>query len=766
MPGNSSTPSAAAKSLTAADIDATFDCEDESPAVTLDSLAGLPQWVAWQEVIRTNKDGKEEATKVLYDPATGKFGKSTDPATWGTRAQAEARARKMAVKPGKGGVGFVLGKLLDSSGMAVVGIDLDSSRNPGTGAIAPWAAEIMAGLPTYTEVSPSGTGVKLFGLVHASGLPALLDAFGKPNGKQRYGQKWTRGAGKHGPAVEFYAGGRFFTVTGNGEGERPHLRQLDPADLVTLIRAENARKGSPKPNWEAQRSGTGDQSRSGRALALAGKLRRGGSTREGFDKALSADPELSEWAQDARQVDRAWARAAPPDGLADLDGFSFDEDGVALAFAARHRNELRFDHHAGRWFRWTGTHWRREETRLAFAWCRDICRDMRIADAKDPAIRALAKAATAAAVEKFAQSDRAFAVTSEQWDRDPWLLGTPGGTVELRTGTLRQGRQADHITKLAAVAPEQGFDPDLDCPQWLTFLDEATGGDAALIRFLQQWCGYCLTGDTREHALLFIYGPGGNGKSVFLNTLTGILGDYCRTAGMEVFSASKGDRHTTELARLRGARMVCASETEEGRAWAEVRIKTLTGGDTIAARFLHRDDFEFRPEFKLTIVGNHKPVLNSVDDAARRRFNVVPFERQPAKPDPALEAKLREEWPGILAWVMAGCLDWQRHGLLRPQSVRDATAEYFADQDIFQQWLDECCEVGRGYADTTATLWESWDGFSSLRGGKASGRTKGFPDTLRARGFVLIRDQFGIRGRGFRGVRVRKPNDSDAEVTS
>ena len=241
----------------------------------------------------------------------------------------------------------------------------------------------------------------------------------------------------------------------------------------------------------------------------------------------------------------------------------------------------------------------------------------------------MAKAATAAAVERFAQADRAFAVTSAIWDRDPMLLGTPGGVVDLRTGELRPAAQGDFITKLTAVAPAE----TADCPLWLQFLKEATGDDEKLIRFLQQWAGYCLTGDTREHALLFVYGPGGNGKSVWLNTIAGILADYAKNAAMETFTASQNDRHPTDLAMLKGARMVCASETEEGRAWAEVRIKQLTGGDTISARFMRQDFFEFRPQFKLTVIGNHKPLLRNVDDAAKRRFNVVPFTRKPAKPD-------------------------------------------------------------------------------------------------------------------------------------
>jgi len=370
-----------------------------------------------------------------------------------------------------------------------------------------------------------------------------------------------------------------------------------------------------------------------------------------------------------------------------LDGFDLTEDGIALAFTAEHQDLLRFDHTRGAWFQWTGRAWRQDETKLAFSWSRRICRRLaKQAGTEGKVLAIMAKAATAASVERFAQSDPALAVTSAIWDRDPFLLGTPGGTLDLRTGELREPASDDHITKLTAVAP--ALMPE--CPMWLAFLDQATDGDNGLIRFLRQWCGYCLTGDTREHALLFGYGSGGNGKGVFLNTVSRIMGDYARNAAMDTFTASATDKHPTDLAMLRGARLVTASETEEGRAWAEARIKALTGGDTITARFMRQDFFEYVPHFKLTIIGNHKPVLKNVDDAAKRRFNVVPFVHKPAKPDLQLEHKLKAEWPAILRWMIKGCLDWQLHGLVRPDVVKNSTAEYFSEQDTVSQWVSDC----------------------------------------------------------------------------
>jgi putative DNA primase/helicase len=224
---------------------------------------------------------------------------------------------------------------------------------------------------------------------------------------------------------------------------------------------------------------------------------------------------------------------------------------------------------------------------------------------------------------------------------------------------MRGHRPEDHLTKITAVAPSG------DCPLWLAFLDRIFGGNTELIGYVQRMLGYSLTGSTREQAMFFGYGTGGNGKSVLIDTVAGILDDYHTTAPIETFAATSGDRHPTELARLGGARLVTAVETEEGRRWAETRIKTLTGGDRIAARFMRQDFFEFKPQFKLFIVGNHQPLLRTVDEAIRRRFNMVPFEVTiPVdERDGTLGGRLKSEWPGILQWMINGCGYWQEKGL-------------------------------------------------------------------------------------------------------
>jgi putative DNA primase/helicase len=425
------------------------------------------------------------------------------------------------------------------------------------------------------------------------------------------------------------------------------------------------------------------------------------------------------------------------------------EDSVAAAFAATHGDSLRFCHHAGRWHRWRDGTWRPEETRLAFDWTRQIARQLAAAAEADSVRVSAGRASFASGVERFAQADRAFALQNEDWNRDPWLLGTPGGTVDLRTGELHPARQSDHISRSAAVTPSD----QADCPLWHAFLRQATGGDEEMIGFLQRWFGYCLTGITREHALLFVYGPGGNGKGVLLMTMAGILGSYATTAAMDTFTASQGDKHPTDLAMLAGARLVMTTETEEGRAWAEARIKALTGGDPITARFMRRDFFTFTPAFKLTISGNHKPALRNVDDAARRRFNVVPFLHKPATPDRELGDKLKAEWPSILRWLIEGCLAWQRDGLQRPQAVLDATAEYFAEQDLLGQWLEECCEQAVEHGESNALLFASWRNFAVGRAEEPR-TSKWLGTALERHGFRRSKDCDLFRGRGFLGLRL------------
>lgn len=421
-----------------------------------------------------------------------------------------------------------------------------------------------------------------------------------------------------------------------------------------------------------------------------------------------------------------------------------NEDSLALIFAEKFKDELRYDHTVGKWYRFNGSYWQVEATLAALDYARSLIREFNKSHDKT-----LPKYRTAHAVEMFARSDRRLATTYENWDRDPWLLCTPTGLVNLRTGIFTENAASYGITKCTTVGRS-----DQKTPIYKQFLDEITQGDQSFQRYLQQIAGYCLTGDIREHALFFVYGGGGNGKSVFVNVLKDILGSYAQTAAMETFTATKYDRHPTELARLVAARFVTASETESGRAWAESRIKQLTGGDPVAARYMRQDFFEYMPQFKLVFIGNHAPILSSVDQAERRRFQIIPFNFKPKTPDKALPQKLKQEYGGILQWMINGCLDWQRHGLIVPEIVRQETQNYFSEQDLFSQWLCECTKKSVLGGEPTARLFASWSNWAKSNGQDPGKNTTLVEKLIRA-GYVSTKHTPGHHEkRGFKGIQL------------
>ena len=347
------------------------------------------------------------------------------------------------------------------------------------------------------------------------------------------------------------------------------------------------------------------------------------------------------------------------------------EDALALAFTRRYHRDWRYVATWGRWLVWDGHRWRNEDTLAATDLIRSVCRHAAVRTDNPKIAAKLASSGTVSGVERLARSDRRHAATTDEWDADPWLLNTPGGVVDLKTGRTRANERADRMTKITTATP-RGL-----CPQWTAFLANITGGDVELQAYLQRMVGYCLTGATSAHALFFLYGTGANGKSVFANVISTILGDYAATASMDTFVETRGDRHPTDLAGLRGARFVTAIETEQGRRLNESKVKAITGGDKISARFMHKDFFEYTPQFKPVIVGNHKPAIRNIDEAMRRRLHMIPFTVTipPERRDPRLTEKLLAERDGILAWAVAGCLAWQRSGLQPPACVQAATAE-------------------------------------------------------------------------------------------
>ena len=454
------------------------------------------------------------------------------------------------------------------------------------------------------------------------------------------------------------------------------------------------------------------------------------------------------------EADRNTAAKQRADGAVGDESIpEFCDEALTLAFSERHADDLRYCDAFGRWYQWDGGRWSPDEKRCVFtlarAHCRNKAAEAMAAFRNDKTADKIASAKTVAAVVNLARYDPRHATAHADWDSDPWALNTPGGTVDLRTGSLCPHDRRDLHSKTTAVAPTPA---GTDCPLWTAFINRIMADDGDLTRFLQRLMGYALTGLTTEHILAFLYGTGANGKGVFLNTLAAILGDYATVSPMETFTDSSNDRHPTELAMLKGARLVAAQETEEGRRWAESKIKALTGGDPITARFMRQDFFTFVPQFTLLVAGNHKPGLRNFGEAIRRRLNLVPLAVTipPEERDPQLPDKLKAEWPAILRWAIDGCLEWQRIGLAQPHAVVAATEEYFLEEDSLTQWVDDSIVIDPLNFESSSDLFASWRIWAE-RAGLAPGTQRAFVQTLQNHGYQPLRRN---KSRGFIGIRL------------
>lgn len=411
----------------------------------------------------------------------------------------------------------------------------------------------------------------------------------------------------------------------------------------------------------------------------------------------------------------------------------------------------------GQWFRWTGTVWKRDAVGAVVQAVRLACRSVANKNNKPADQRRLASTKTIMAVAKLAGSDPSIATDVDQLDQHVMLLNTPEGVVDLGTGAVGPHERHFLLTQITCASPGVG------CPTWMSFLQTITGVDEALMAYLARVAGYCLTGQTNEQAFFLLHGLGANGKSVFLQTLAYVLGDYAATAASDTFISRGGTRHLSEIAGLRGARMVLMSETEADAQWAEARIKMATGGEKLRANFMYKDHFEFTPQFKLLVGTNHRPALGEVGEAMRRRLHLIPFNVTIPEDqrDPDLAEKLKLEANGILGWMLAGCHDLQRlGGLCPPTCVSSAVEEYFSTEDRFGQWIEEGCDVGAARRATSRALFASWSSWAQDAGiDPKSSRYLG--EQLRSRGFG---DGKVGRDRGWHGIGLRsarRPEESE-----
>lgn len=417
----------------------------------------------------------------------------------------------------------------------------------------------------------------------------------------------------------------------------------------------------------------------------------------------------------------------------------YSEDSLALQFTDRHQNDLRFTAELGKYHRLSrtlagGVVWEKDTILRTFSEVRDLIREESMLAPSPAKQNRLCSAATVSAVEKLVRCDSRTAMTVDMWDAEDMVINTPSGVVDLENGKTLPGDPLRYCTKVTSCGPSSTR-PEL----WLRCLQTWTNNDEGLQQYLQRICGYSLSGSTEEHKFWFVYGSAATGKSVFLRTISGILNTYAKSAPPEVVAQPKiGDKHPTGMASLVGARLALASELESGARWSETQIKVLAGEDTIPTRFMRGDFFEFKAKCKLFVSGNHKPLLSAFDQGIARRLNLVPFESiiPPEKRDTKLFEKLRREWPGIMGWMIQGCLLWQKDGLQSPACVTAATTGYLEDQDVLGSWLQERCVMGPNYRAKSGSLYGDWKNWSEANN-QFTGSQRHFLNSLQERPGIL-----------------------------
>jgi P4 family phage/plasmid primase-like protien len=407
---------------------------------------------------------------------------------------------------------------------------------------------------------------------------------------------------------------------------------------------------------------------------------------------------------------------APARGRAWPD--SFTDDGNALLYADTFADRIRYVPQRGTWLTWDGHRWAWDEAGRTVELGRALIR------ALDPSVfeEDLQKKAhrhknnslsrnKLAAMLGLAQSDRRLAVPVTALDAKPRDLNTPGGIVNLTDGTIAPSDPAALHTRSTSVAP----DPSMATPRWNAFLADTFGGDQELVGFVQRLAGYSASADTGTHVFPFLHGPGGNGKSVLMDVLRHLLGNYAAPAPAGFLMVGRQE-HSEELARLQGLRLVVASEINPDARFDEAKLKELTGGDTLTARYMHQSFFEFDPTHHLWLMGNHQPRVKAGGDSFWRRLRLLPFQYkvpEHKKIDGLADILVAEEGPGILAWIIRGAIDHFARGLREPESVKAATAAYAAEEDHIGRFLEDCCTRGPAAQVRTETgrvraAYESW----------------------------------------------------------
>lgn len=462
----------------------------------------------------------------------------------------------------------------------------------------------------------------------------------------------------------------------------------------------------------------------------------GGTKQQFLEIVERATGESVDVAKVAAEQDQEKKRESDPLNIEHPDFRNDIGNGKRLIKA--HGQDLRFCHPWDKWLIWDGRRWKIDDTAEAYRRAKSIPVELRkqlrtmagnISETMYAKIAAFVdRSSTIGHIDRLLQSassEPGCQVLPNELDARPWYLNCQNGTVDLRTGQMHMHDRGDLLTKISPTA----FDPEATCQTWERLVLSLFGGDAAMVSYVQRLCGYWATGIVREQILPILHGSGANGKTTFLNAIMEVLGqDFAIKGAAEFLMAKRNDVHPTEKADLFGRRLVVCSETQEGRRLAESLVKELTGTERVRARRMREDFWEFEPTHKIVLCTNHKPIISGTDLGIWRRMRLIPFtvkfwdeetgESGPEwlKQDKNLPTTIREEYPGILTWIVKGCLEWLHDGEGLPQPIREETAQYKASQDVIGSFLESCCVTGEYFSINATELYSAYKAWCELNG--------------------------------------------------
>lgn len=681
-------------------------------------LQKLNQWVLWGY---EGRDGKFTKVPKQVD---GKNASTIYRRTWSSFSA----VRHVMEEYGFEGIGFVFSEEDD-----FIGIDLDKCVDE-KGELSEFAKQVIEKLDSYTEYSPSGRGVHI---IIKGSLPSSFEK-GKRNDEL---------------GIEIYSQKRFFTFTGNRENENGVFERTDEINELIdeifdfdEIQNEN--------NFEIDVDAEYDENSTSSIWERMFKAKRGEEIRRMFDGELLINNDhsatdlsmcnhLAFWCDknyslmdhmfrqsglmrdkwDEYRGEETYGEMTIKDAIRNTKEtfgakkerlitikendfvqtkFPFTELGNAEWFANEYKEKILSSNQYG-WMIWNKKKWEIDDVGKVEVYATKLFKklfEMKCDD--EDVLKATRKWGMTSQSRRVISnslllSKALLPIKVEQLDSNKYLLNCQNGILDLKTGSLLPHSSHHLMTKIT----DAGYEEDAECPNWIKFLesifvDRKGDTDHELIRFVQKLVGYSMTGDVSEQSIYFLYGGGKNGKSTFINTIKDILGDYSRQTNKETFiSKEHNGSANSDVARLAGSRFVSAVESNDGEKLDESIVKQITGGESIIARFLHKDFFEFTPEFKVFFTTNHKPIVKGTDEGIWRRIKLIPFLATipEEKRDLQLPVKLKEEVTGILKWMLEGCLMWQKEGLKSPDSIDGASKDYREEMDILLPFIKECCTV-------------------------------------------------------------------------